>query len=150
SPRDRPANAVGPDPCILLSVEEVEAVLGKLVVPPYRSDEETPLAMGQGKSWSYSTAAHHALVLTPTWKYGDTAFEAMRGVGSIIERVAPVLHDDAADTLDAGPWEDAGGDPAAGQRYFLQGQRALSLGFLVSSTDFDGAVRLARIAVGRL
>ena len=149
-PATRPANAVGPDPCILLKVEEVEAVLGKLVVPPYRSDEETPLAMAQGKSCSYFTAGHHALVLTPTWEYGGTAFEAMRGVGSIIERVAPVLHDGAADTLDTGPWEDAAGDPATGQLYFLKGDRALELGFLVSSTGFDGAVRLARIAVGRL
>ena len=74
----------------------------------------------------------------------------MRAVGGLIERVAPVLHDDAADTLDTGPWEDAAGDPATGQLYFLKGDRALELGFLVSSTDFDGAVRLARIAVGRL
>jgi len=149
-PSTRPANAVGPDPCILLKVEEVEAVLGKLVVPPYRSDEETPLAMAQGKSCSYFTAGHHALVLTPTWEYGGTAFNAMRGVGGLVERVAPVLHNDAADTLDTGPWEDAAGDPASGQLYFLKGDRALELGFLVSSTDFDGAVRLARIAVGRL
>jgi len=149
-PATRPANAVGPDPCILLKVEEVEAVLGKLVVPPYRSDEETPLAMAQGKSCSYFTAGHHALVLTPTWEYGGTAFDAMRGVGGLIERVAPGLHDDAADTLDTGPWEDAAGDPATGQLYFLKGDRALELGFQVSSTDFDGAVRLARIAVGRL
>jgi hypothetical protein len=149
-PSERPANAAGPDPCILLKVDEVEAVLGKLVVPPYRSDEETPLAMAQGRSCSYFTAGHHALVLTPTWEFGGTAFDAMRAIGGIVERVAPVLHDDAADTLDTGPWEDAAGDPATGQLYFLKGDRALQLGFLVSSTGFDGAVRLARIAVGRL
>jgi len=149
-PATRPANVAGPDPCVLLKVEEVEAVLGKLVVPPYRSDEETPLAMAQGKSCSYLTAGHHALVLTPTWEYGGMAFDGMRAVGGLIERVAPVLHDDAADTLDTGPWEDAAGDPATGQLYFLKGDRALELGFLVSSTGFDGAVRLARIAVGRL
>lgn len=149
-PSERPANAAGPDPCVLLKVQEVEAVLGKLVVPPYRSDEETPLAMAQGKSCSYFTAGHHALVLTPTWEYGGTAFEAMRGVGGLVERVAPVLHNDAADTLDTGPWEDAAGDPATGQLYFLKGDRLIELGYFVSSTNFDGAVRLARIAVGRL
>jgi hypothetical protein len=149
-PATRPSNPAGPDPCILLKVDEVEVVLGKLVVPPYRSDEETPLAMAQGKSCSYLTAGHHALVLTPTWEYGGQAFDAMRAIGGLIERVAPVLHNDAADTLDTGPWEDAAGDPATGQLYFLKGDRALELGFLVSSTDFDGAVRLARIAVGRL
>ena len=149
-PTERRSNPVGPDPCILLSVKEVEAVLGKLVVPPYRSDEDTPLAMEQGKSCSYFTAGHHALVLTPTWEYGGMAFDAMRGVGGIIEKVAPSLHNDAADTLDTGPWEDAAGDPATGQLLFLKGDRALGLGFLYSSTDFDGVVRLARLAVGRL
>ena len=149
-PATRPANAAGPDPCILLSVKEVEAVLGKLVVPPYRSDEDTPLAMEQGKSCTYFTAGHHALVLTPTWEYGGMAFDAMRGVGGIIEKVAPSLHNDAADTLDTGPWEDAAGDPATGQLVFLKGDRALALNFFYSSTDFDGVVRLARLAVGRL
>ncbi|HEX5386629.1 MAG TPA: hypothetical protein VFW66_08030 [Gemmatimonadales bacterium] len=149
-PATKPPAAAGPDPCVLLKVEEVEPVLGKLVVPPYRSDEETPLAMTQGKSCTYFTAGHHALVLTPTWEYGGMAFDGMRAIGGLIERVAPVLHDGAADTLDSGPWEDAAGDPATGQLYFLKGDRALELGFLVSSTDFDGAVRLARIAVGRL
>jgi hypothetical protein len=61
-----------------------------------------------------------------------------------------VLHNDAADTLDTGPWEDAAGDPATGQLYFLKGDRLIELGYFVSSTNFDGAVRLARIAVGRL
>jgi hypothetical protein len=149
-PSDRPGNPVGPDPCILLKVDEVEAVLGRLVVPPYRSDEETPLAMAQGRSCTYFTPGHHALVLTPTWEYGGTAFDAMKGVGGILERVAPELHDGAADTLDTGPWEDAAGDPATGQLYFLKGDRLIELGYFVSSTGFDGAVRLARIAVGRL
>jgi hypothetical protein len=74
----------------------------------------------------------------------------MKGVGGILERVAPELHDGAADTLDTGPWEDAAGDPATGQLYFLKGDRLIELGYFVSSTGFDGAVRLARIAVGRL
>jgi hypothetical protein len=149
-PATRPSNTAGPDPCILLSVKEVEGVLGKLVVPPYRSDEETPLAMPQGKSCSYFTAGHRALVLTPTWEYGGTAFDAMKGIGGMIERVAPELHDGAADTLDTGPWEDAAGDPATGHLFFLKGDRLIEIGYSISSTDFDGAVRLARIAVGRL
>jgi hypothetical protein len=149
-PATRRSNPIGPDPCILLSVKEVEAVLGKLVVPPYRSDEDTPLAMEQGKSCSYLTAGHHALVLTPTWEYGGTAFKATKGVGGLLERVAPVLHNDAADTLDTGPWDDAAGDPATGALLFLKGDRLIEIGYFVSSTDMDGAVRLARIAVGRL
>jgi hypothetical protein len=125
-------------------------VLGKLVGPPYRADEGTPLAMAKGRSCAYFTAGHHALVVTPTWEYGGTAYEATRGIGGLLERVAPALHMDGADTLDTGPWDEAAGDPATGQLYFLKGDRMVEIGYTVSSTDFDGAVRLARIAVGRL
>jgi hypothetical protein len=146
----RPAGSAGPDPCVLLTAQEAEAVLGPLIVPPYRSDEHTPLAMGQGKSCTYFTTGHHGLVLTPTWEYGESSMKAIRGIGGLLEGVAPGLHNDAADTLDTGPWDDAGGDPGTGQLYFLKGDRLLELGYLVSSTDMDGAVRLAQIAVGRL
>lgn len=149
-PSERSGAPAGPDPCVLLTVKEVEAVVGKLVVPPFRSDEGKPLAMENGTSCTYYTAGHHALVLTPTWSYGGTAFEAMRGVGGMLEKVAPSLHNDAADTLDSGPWEDAAGDPATGALFFLKGDRALEVHYLVSGTDMDGAVRLATIAVGRL
>jgi hypothetical protein len=106
--------------------------------------------MAKGRSCAYFTAGHHALVVTPTWEYGGTAYEATRGIGGLLERVAPALHMDGADTLDTGPWDEAAGDPATGQLYFLKGDRMVEIGYTVSSTDFDGAVRLARIAVGRL
>jgi hypothetical protein len=138
------------DPCVLVTVQEAEGELGKLVVPPFRSDEGKPLAMENGKSCTYYTAGHHALVLTPTWTYGGMAFEAMRGVGRMLEGIAPSLHEDAADTLDSGPWDDAAGDPATGELYFLKGDRLLQVGYHVSSTDMNGAVRLAKIAIGRL
>jgi len=149
-PSERTGAPASPDPCVLVTVQEVEAVVGKLVVPPFRSDEGKPLAMENGASCTYYTAGHHALVLTPTWSYGGSAFEAMRGVGGMLEGIAPTLHNDAADTLDTGPWEDAAGDPATGSLYFLKGDRALEVHYLVSTTDMDGAVRLARIAVERL
>jgi hypothetical protein len=149
-PSERTGAPAGPDPCVLLTVQEVEAVVGKLVVPPFRSDEGKPLAMENGASCTYYTAGHRALVLTPTWSYGGTAFEAMRGVGGMLEKIAPALHNDAADTLDSGPWEDAAGDPATGSLYFLKGDRALEIHYLVSGTDMDGAVKLAHIAVDRL
>jgi hypothetical protein len=138
-----------PDPCVLVTAREAEAVLGKLVVPPYRSDDGTPLAIENGNSCSYLTAGHHALVLKPTWEYGGTAYEATR-MGTILEKIAPALHNDAADTLDNGPWEEAGANSATGELYFLKGDRFLELGYLTSSTDMNGAVRLASIALGRL
>jgi len=149
-PSQRSGAPASPDPCVLVTVQEAEAVLGTLVVAPFRSDEGKPLAMENGASCTYYTAGHHALVVTPTWSYGGSAFEAMRGVGGMLERIAPALHNDAADTLDTGPWDDAAGDPATGALAFLKGDRLLEVNYLVSSTDMNGAVRLAHIAVERL
>ena len=137
-----------PDPCGLLTANEAEAVLGKLIVPPYRAHEETPLAEAGGKSCAYFTAGHHALVLTPTWEYGGTAVEAIRGVGGLVSGVVPELRDEAADTLD-GPWDEAGSDLTGGL-YFLQGERLLVVHHLASSTSYAGAVQLARTAMERL
>ena len=148
-PSERSGVPPGPDPCVLVTAQEAEAVLGKLAVPPYRSDENTPLAIENGNSCSYLTAGHHALVLTPTWEYGGTAYEATR-LGGIVEKIAPALHNDAADTLDNGPWDEAGADPATGELYFLKGDRFLEVGYLTAATDMNGAVRLASIALGRL
>ncbi len=149
-PSERSGVPSGPDPCVLVTAQEAEAVLGKLVVPPYRSDEGTPLAIENGNSCSYLTAGHHALVLEPTWEYGGMAYEATRGIGGLLEKIAPALHNDAADTLDTGPWDEAGADPATGRLFFLKGERFLEVGYLTSSTDMDGALRLAQIALGRL
>ena len=148
-PSERSGVPSGPDPCVLVTAQEAEAVLGKLVVAPYRSDEGTPLAIENGNSCSYLTAGHHALVLKPTWEYGGSAYEATR-MGGIVEKIAPTLHNDAADTLDDGPWEEAGANSTTGELYFLKGDRFLEVGYLTSTTDMNGAVRLARIALGRL
>jgi hypothetical protein len=148
-PSDRSGVPPRPDPCVLVTAQEAEAVLGKLVVPPYRSDGGTPLAIKNGDSCSYLTAGHHALVLTPTWEYGGTAYEAQK-IGRIVEKIAPALHNDAADTLDTGPWEEAGANSTTGELYFLKGDRFLEVGYLTASTDMNGAVRLASIALGRL
>jgi hypothetical protein len=148
-PSERSGLPASPDPCTLLTAQEAEAVLGKLVVPPYRSDDGKPLAVENGNSCSYLTAGHHALVLRPTWEYGGTAYNATR-LGGIVEKIAPTLHEDAADTLDDGPWEEAGANSATGELYFLNGDRFLEVGYLASSTDMNGAVRLARTAMERL
>jgi hypothetical protein len=148
-PSERSGLSPSPDPCTLLSAKEAEAVLGKLVVPPYRSDDGTPLAIENGNSCSYLTAGHHALVLHPTWEYGGTAYEATK-MGGIVEKIAPTLHVDAADTLDSGPWEEAGASSLTGELYFLNGDRFLEVNYLTSTTDMNGAVGLSRTALGRL
>jgi hypothetical protein len=71
-------------------------------------------------------------------------------MGGIVEKIAPTLHVDAADTLDDGPWEEAGASSLTGELYFLKGDRFLEINYLTSTTDMNGAVGLARIALERL
>jgi hypothetical protein len=137
------------DPCTLLTVAETEAVLGKLIVPPYRAQEGSYFAHEQGPSCAYFTAGHRALVLTPTWEYGGMAVEAIRGVGGLIGQIAPALLESPADTLDE-QWEEVGADAGTGELYFLEGERLLKIAYLSSSTDANGAVGLARLAMRRL
>ena len=136
------------DPCSLLTGAEAEAVLGKLAVPPYRSQADSYLAHEEGASCAYFTAGHRALVLTPKWEYGGMEVDAMRGVGSRLGEIAPALLESPADTLDEA-WEEFGGDLTGGL-WFLEGERLLRVGYLASSTDANGAVKLARLAMQRL
>ena len=137
------------DPCGLLTVAEAEKVVGKLVVAPYRAQEGSNLVHEQGSSCAYFTAGHRALVITPTWEYGGMEVEAIHGVGGLIGQIAPALLESPADTLDE-EWEEVGADATTGELYFLQGERLLKVGYLTSSTDANGAVRLARLAMRRL
>jgi hypothetical protein len=88
-------------------------------------------------------------MLTPSWEYGGMEVEAIRGVGGLIGQVAPALLESPADTLDE-EWEEVGADATTGELYFLQGERLLKVGYLGSSTDANGAVHLARLAMRRL
>jgi hypothetical protein len=138
----------GPDPCSLLTSKEAESVLGKLLAPPYRSHDGGPYARPNGSSCAYYTAGHHVLVLNPRWRNGKQLFGIGRGVGSIVGAVAANPDREKADTLD-GPWDDV--EPGLdGTLAFLKGDQMLEVEYLTSSTDAAGAVRLARIALGRL
>ncbi len=135
-----------PDPCALLTREEAEAVLGPLVVPPYRSRESTALVRRDGGSCSYYGHHHRALVVTPTYGGGRTLFRMSSGVGQTVARATEGSQ--APDTLD-GPWDQlaVGVD---GTLTILVGDRLLALQYMTSPTDLAGAVKLARLAAVRL
>jgi len=137
-----------PDPCSLVTREEAEAVLGKLLAPPYRAHDGGPYAKPHGSSCGYYTAGHHVFVVTPSWTRGKQHFEIIRGVGTLVTSVAADPDREKADTLD-GPWDDVvlGLD---GTLAFLKGDQLLEVEYLTSSTDAAGAVRLARVALKRL
>jgi hypothetical protein len=140
---------VGPDPCALLPAAEAEAVLGKLVVPPYRSAGDSPLAARSGAGCTYFTAGHRAFTVLPHWDSGKMLFGMARGVGGLVGSVAPDDTAAAADTLE-GPWEEAAANGSTGQLFFLKNDRMLEVMFVTSSTDRVGALRLARAAMERL
>jgi hypothetical protein len=142
-----PQAAAGHDPCSVLTREEAEAVLGKLVVAPFRTKERTPLADPAGRSCGYLTAGHRVLVLTPTWEYGRTELDAARMVGGVVRQVAN-LPGIEGDTLE-GPWDDAVVD-LSGELLLLKGAHALGMRYEMSSTNAAGAIRLAEPALKRL
>ena len=143
------ADPTGPDPCALLSQDQAEAVLGKLVVPPFRSADDSPLAVKNGGSCSYFTAGHRAFTIKPHWNSGKMIFGMAKGVGGVVGSVAPDDTAAAADTLE-GPWEQAAANGSTGQLYFLKNDRMLEINFVTSSTDRGGALRLARAAMEKL
>jgi hypothetical protein len=143
------AEPTGPDPCALLSPAQAEPVLGKLVVPPYRSADDSPLAVKNGRSCAYFTAGHRAFMVKPHWSSGKMIFGMAKGVGGVVGSVAPDDTAAAADTLE-GPWEEAAANGSTGQMYFLKNDRMLEIMFVTSSTDRAGAVRLARAAMEKL
>jgi len=139
----------GPDPCSLLSAEEAAAVLGALVVPPYRILEGSVYPNPAGQSCAYRTAGHRVFRLTPVWSDGRSEMALTRGIGGLISKVMPGESPETADTLE-GPWDEAALETSTGAFVFLKGDRALNLAYMSSSTNAGGAVRLARIVLPRL
>ncbi|HTI39998.1 MAG TPA: hypothetical protein VL484_20715 [Vicinamibacterales bacterium] len=139
---DAPANA---DPCGLVTRAEAEAVLGPLVVDPYRSSSYfPPLAHPTGHACAYFTAGHHVFVLTPLWTGGAKEFALNAGIGGLVRQVMP-----QEDVILKGPW-DKSQITMDGALDFLKGDRLLEVNFAMSSTDRLGALKLATLGMGRL
>jgi hypothetical protein len=141
---DPAAAGTGRNPCDILTRTEAEAVLGPLVLAPYRSRESTPVAYGNGKSCTYYTPGHHVVVLTPTWTEGAMTF-GMMGISGLTSTVTG----DKATPGTAGPWEDRT-TGMTGTLYFLKGDRMLEIHYRASRADEADALRLASVALGRM
>jgi hypothetical protein len=141
-PMEIPGNA---DPCALLTRAEAEAVLGRLLVAPYRSSSfYPPLAHPAGNACAYFTAGHHVFVLIPTWVGGAQSFVMDKVIGGVIAQV--MRKDDPGMT---GPWDRSEVTPN-GTLGFLKADRLLQVNFLMSSTNRIGALKLATEAMRRL
>lgn len=145
NPADPAVPPQGPDPCVLITRQEAEAVLGPLLVAPYRSRKATALVYGSGPSCSYFSGKHRALVVTPMWRMGADMFRMLGGVATV---VAGKLGGTAApDTLE-GNWDQlsTGTD---GTLKVLKGDKMLRLQFKSSGASLDNAVALVRVALTR-
>ncbi|MGH7527283.1 MAG: hypothetical protein ACREMX_11325 [Gemmatimonadales bacterium] len=144
---DPNAEGRGPDPCALVTREEAEAFLGKLMVTPYRSKKTTPFADGTGQACTYYRGNHRVLVLTPYWSDGRELFGLASGLTEEITSKLGV-GEQSADTLE-GSWDQSKAD-IDGTLNFLNGDRMLEVKYRTAGIDQAGALRLATIAVNRL
>jgi len=134
------------NPCDLLSRADAEAVLGPLVVEPYRSSSQhPPLALAKGHGCAYYTKGHRVFVLVPTWSGGEETFKIEGGVGGLMSQVLPEEL-----TVFKGPWDKAQPSRASGALLFLKGDRLLEVHYQISSADRGEAVKLAAAAMRRL
>ncbi|MEO7986042.1 MAG: hypothetical protein ABI766_05880 [Gemmatimonadales bacterium] len=135
------------DPCGVLTEGEVQAVLGKLNFPPYRSRTNTSMVEASGASCSYRTSRHRVLVLSPEPDGGATTFKLAGLTSGLIG--TRLEQGQEADTLDDGPWDHSASD-MNGALLFLKGDALLQMQYRTSSTNLAGAVKLARLAMGRM
>ena len=151
---DRPFPMVGyspsedRDPCALLTRQEVESVVGPLLIPPYRTGGDGPFAYPTGPNCGYYSAGHHVVIVTPHWEAGKKRVALNNGIGGLIASVSGDHSAQSADTLE-GPWDQAT-MTLDGRLMLLKGDRALEIAYRGSSTDESGALKLARIAMPRL
>jgi hypothetical protein len=143
---DPAVKGTGADPCALVTAREATAILGALVTRPYRSRESSSLARGDGASCTYYLGRHRVLILTPTWSDAVSSFKLLAGATQFVGRV--LSNQTAADTLD-GPWDEASSG-TDGTFYFLKGDRMIAVQYGMSGTGAAAAVKLARVAAGRL
>ena len=143
-----PYEEPSPDPCTVLTRAEAESVLGKLVVAPYRSVDDGPLAAPNGRTCTYFTARHHALIVKPIWSDGKSELAMTRGIGGLMSIVVNDSEAQSADTIE-GSWDETAVS-ADGRLLLRKGDRAVEIEYETSSTDKAGALRLGKIMIERL
>lgn len=124
------------DPCSLVSRGEAESILGTLAVPPYESRDLSAFADTKGTGCSFYTKNHRVLSIRPWWSHGAAVFNV---IGATKPIASPIVNN-------FNEWEKAASDPV-GNFYFLKGDRLLGVTWKTSTTDQDGAIKIAAIAM---
>jgi hypothetical protein len=132
----------GEDPCSLVTRDEAESVLGKLVVKPYRSRELSGLVDETGTGCSYYTKNHHVLSLRPWWSHGRRVFDV-----SSLTRSVSIGEDPDVRALTA--WDTVRANEIW-DSYFLKGDRLLAVSGATSSVSYYEMLKIASIAMKKL
>lgn len=143
---DQASQAPDGDPCSLLSPKDVEALVGPLKLPPFRSSNGDPVFERGGSSCTYWLGRHRALTVGAEWSNGKELFRASTMMGNLIDSKLG-LTGESTDTLE-GMWDQAAS--AAGALVVLKGEKLLSVGYQPAAVDIGVAARVAAKALAAL
>ena len=139
------AAVTGPDPCTLVSQDEMEELIGPLAEPPYRVDaDRRPRVDGEG--CFYRARDRRNVTLLVDFVDGPLSFSMLAGTGKSVTDVL-MGYDAATDTLE-GKWDQIGA--AFGQLIVLKDSVSVQVDPFGSRIGLPGAVRVAALAVGRI
>lgn len=130
------------DPCSLVTREQAESIIGKLLLRPYQSRDLSGLVDENGTGCSYYWPNHHVASIRPWWSHGKALF-------SVVGATQPTGLDSYGNATRERPWDREGADPV-GNFYFLKGDRLLAVSWKTSILSPYGAYELARFAMTRL
>jgi hypothetical protein len=140
------AEAGKPDPCSLLQVGEVEAVMGPLAGPPYRSSGTTPSA--NGRECRYEAQDRRSIRLE-VQRDGGKAFMSMLGATQAMVEHAGLQQLKLVDgTTVSGHWDQAGLNGCC-EFNALSGDRLITVDVSGSQATLAQAANLADAAIQR-
>jgi hypothetical protein len=143
----QPQDSDDPDACKLLAGADVEAVVGKLKIPPYRSTEESPLADTGGSGCSYYLGNHHVFTIKAEWEMGKQLFGMAAATSKMFGNAAGVPTQTTSSHT--APWDQAATGPD-GTLYLLKGDKMLTVVYRTANIRASDAVKLVTLALTRL
>lgn len=133
------------DPCVLVSREDAEKVMGPLMADPYRVGGDK-MPSPTGSACLYRASTGQSIKIEPTYSGGQMAMKMFRMTGSLTNQVM-IDESGQADTLEGG-WDDVRVD--FGMLHALKGDVMIEVDANSSRAGAAAAAALADIAIKRL
>ena len=144
----------GHDPCALLSADEAEPYVGRLVAPPYRASDGA--ADVHGDECMYRGTDGRQVTVQPDWRSGRVVGQVLKGVpdalGKVLAQGGAAGMDSMAHRVmqqgPAGPWDQATWMPG-GSLFASRGEAEVSIDVSGASGQKSDALALARLIMPR-